>query len=254
MNKSLYWILWFVLWILVFTSINNGRLFTDASKSNEWIIEQLDGILANQKFNNRDYAVSIMDKSGALADLFEKDSVPYLAMKYINVNLKIKIDSMPKPIVKKAVEEAVVEKAEDDSSEDLHNSAEKEKTTEVQKSNDYRGTTWFPLPPKQKVAKEAPVDTNTDLWWFNMGKQEAPASAKVSTKQYVSNPIAYKYLVDWHLHTDSCAQKTCVASCLNSDLWYPESVCVEQCVSAVCMEIKKKNKLKSREISFAPAK
>gem|GEM_PF-6205918 len=57
MNKALFGILGFALGALVFTSVNQSKLFTDASQSGDALIEQLDGILAHPRFDNRDYTL-----------------------------------------------------------------------------------------------------------------------------------------------------------------------------------------------------
>lgn len=245
MNKALYGILWFVLWILVFTSINQSSLFTDASESSEGLIEQLDAILVSPKFDDRDYCVSIMEKTNTLAAIFDEDTVPYLAMMYIHANLKVKVSNMPLPVAQEEVPEVVADEKE------LHNAAQKQQDTEVSITNEYRGTTWYPLPPKEKEAAKSDTAA-ADLGGFNVWRKAAPTTVQRSVRKMASDAPSYKYQVDSDLYNIDCTQKRCVDSCLNLDAGYSESLCKKECISDVCLEVKANNKLLGREINFAP--
>jgi len=240
MNKALFGILGFALGALVFTSVNQSKLFTDASQSGDALIEQLDGILAHPRFDNRDYTLWIIEKTQTLSEIFAEDSTPYLAMRYLNASLKAKVKKMPAPVIK------------EEEKEEVHNAAE-QGTTTTTTNNEYKGTAAFPVAPKLKeqaapAAKAAPVK---ELNGFNMGRQAAPEKSLKSTRKWVSNVPSYKYEIDGKTYDTNCRQLECMMACVNLKKAPSEATCAKQCVADVCLDVKKHGKLSMHTIKYA---
>jgi hypothetical protein len=135
----------------------------------------LDEILENPKFDNRQYSISIIEKTEALSDIFAEDSIPYLAMKYISVKLSSKVKTLPiLPLEEEVVED--IEEETHNAAEIIEEEAEEEaEETKTTTSNEYNNGFLLPVNKEKIEAPKGKMPTDEDLSGFNLGKQEIPA-------------------------------------------------------------------------------
>ncbi len=261
MKNAIFGLLWFLLGMFVFASINNSDgIFTDASQQS-WaeLIDQLDSILAWSKFDNKDYVTNVITKTEALLEILPADSLPYLAIKYINASLVVKVKTLkaPEPVIEitdEDVNEATDEAIEVAEEEEIHNAGEKIN------SNDYQEKVAFPWLNNMKNNSKKDTwaidpELEEKLGSFNTGRKSAPEKVIRGTpNKSASNTTSYKYDINNKTYDIACVQLECMNSCLNMDQQPSEATCKKQCVSSVCLDVKKRKKWKltQYEIEYAP--
>ncbi len=252
--------------MLVFTTVNKGNLFTDASESSDVLIGQLDGILAMDKFNDKSYSMSIIEKADALSAVFPADTTPHLAMRYISAVLTVKVSAMIEADIEAEAKHAVADNfeaapaMEAPVAEEVIEDEGEEPTTSKTTTTEYRGNTGnLPMiAPKMQVKEEAkaePTGEPAQVKWLSFGRQQAPKAEDIvkPKKKTVSNVNRFNTVIDGNYYDPAtCSERSCVDFCLNMDAEYSEATCMTQCVATVCTQMKSQNKkwFAARKITF----
>ena|GEM_PF-3699688 len=158
--------------MLVFTTVNQGNLFTDASQSNDDVILQIEGIAAMDKFNDKAYTLSIIEKISVIQGILPADSTAALAIEYLGALLSVKVSTLPDtPTIPAPVEEAhSAPEAEVPAAEAAREvpaaevAREEAQTTKTTTDNAYRGTanTLPMIAPALQVKEEDKTQENSD--------------------------------------------------------------------------------------------
>lgn len=229
----------FIFGLLVAAGLSTTtNLFSDASQSGTEILEQVDTMLAQPRFDNKENCDKIVAKTAEMLPLLPDGSQAQLVIKYINESLKAKSARLAPTPVQAPVAQPVAEVEAAPTAEQIQEEAAEEVVhNTAPTSNNYFG--GLQKPTLRGAAPEQEVDEETakKIEGWSIGRQDIPEKTERVRRSYMTPE--FKYVIDGKTYDKNCVQVETLDLCMelkNHDQAQLNN-CRTQSIGGNCLEI-----------------